>query len=69
MSVPLNSDMGPMSGGVIVEGQPLHPGEPTPQVDYEVASPDYFRVLGVPVLSGRSFFDSDTGDRPPPWRS
>ncbi len=60
MSVPLNSDMGPMSGGVIVEGQPLHPGEPTPQVDYEVASPDYFRVLGVPLLSGRSFFDSDT---------
>jgi predicted permease len=64
MSVPLNSDMGPMSGGVIVEGQPVHPGEPTPQVDYEVASPDYFRVLGVPVLSGRSFFDSDTAQAP-----
>jgi predicted permease len=64
MTVPLNSDMGPMSGGVIVEGQPVHPGEPAPQVDYEVASPDYFRVLGVQVLSGRSFFDSDTAQAP-----
>jgi predicted permease len=64
MSVPLNGDMGPTSGGVIVEGQPLHPGEPQPQVDYEVASPDYFRVLGVPILSGRSFFDSDTAQAP-----
>jgi len=64
MTVPLNSDMGPMSGGVIVEGQPVHPGEPAPQVDYEVASPDYFRVLGVLVLSGRSFFDSDTAQAP-----
>jgi len=64
MTVPLNSDMGPMSGGVIVEGQPVHPGEPAPQVDYEVASPDYFRVLSVQVLSGRSFFDSDTAQAP-----
>jgi predicted permease len=60
MTAPLNSNMGPMNGGVIFEGQPLHPGEPMPQVDYEVASPDYFRMLGVPVLSGRTFFDSDT---------
>lgn len=60
MTAPLNSDMGPMSGGIIFEGQPLHPGEPAPQISYEVAGTDYFRVLGVPVLSGRAFFDSDT---------
>ena len=60
MTAPLNSDMGPMNGGLLFEGQPLHPGEPTPQVNYEVAGTDYFRVLGVPVLSGRSFLDSDT---------
>jgi predicted permease len=59
MTAPLNSDMGPMNGGMIFEGQPLHPGEPTPQVDYEVAGTDYFRLLGVPVLSGRVFLDSD----------
>ena len=59
MTAPLNSDMGPMNGGMIFEGQPLHPGEPTPQVGYEVAGTDYFRLLGVPVLSGRAFLDSD----------
>jgi predicted permease len=64
MMAPLNSNMGPMNGGVIFEGQPLHPGEPMPQVQYEVASPDYFRMLGVPVLSGRTFFDSDTAKAP-----
>jgi predicted permease len=65
MMAPLNSDIGPMNGGVIFEGQPLHPNEPMPQVDYEVASPDYFRVLGVPVLSGRTFFDSDRAESTP----
>jgi predicted permease len=60
MMVPLNDSMGPMnSGGVIFEGQPLHQGEIAPQVDYEVASPDYFRVLGIPLLSGRTFTDGD----------
>jgi predicted permease len=54
------SDMSPMSGGVTIEGLQLHAGEPVPQVDYEIASPDYFRVLGVPLLSGRSFTDRDT---------
>ena len=57
---PLNSDMSPMSGGVVIEGQLVRPGEPVPQVDFEVTSPDYFRVLGVPVLSGRVFTDRDT---------
>jgi putative ABC transport system permease protein len=59
MDVPLNSTMGPMSAGVVIEGQPLHPNEPVPQVNFELASPDYFRVLGIPLLGGRSFSPSD----------
>ena len=62
--VPLNSDMGRMSGDLIFEGQPIHPDQPPPQVDYEVATPDYFHVLGVPVLAGRVFTDRDTLDTP-----
>jgi predicted permease len=62
--VPLNVDMGRMNGGLDVEGQPIHPEQPAPQVDYEVATPDYFRVLGVPVLGGRVFTDRDTVDQP-----
>jgi putative ABC transport system permease protein len=62
--VPLNSEDGGMNGGVTVEGHPLPPGEPPPRVDYELSSPDYFRVLGIPLLEGREFTDADTHDSP-----
>jgi predicted permease len=62
--VPLNSDMGRMSGGLVFEGQPIHGDQPAPQVDYEVATPEYFRVLGVPVLSGRVFTSNDILNAP-----
>jgi predicted permease len=66
MAVPLNSTLRDMSSaGIVVEGQPLHPDEPLPQANYEIASPDYFRVLGIPILSGRSFLDSDRMESPP----
>ena len=65
MAVPLNSAMGPMSAGVIIEGQPLHPNEPVPQINFELASPDYFRVLGIPLLTGRSFLPSDEAEAAP----
>ena len=65
MAVPLNSAMGPMSAGVVIEGQPLHPNEPAPQINFELASPDYFRVLGIPLLAGRSFLPSDEAEAPP----
>jgi putative ABC transport system permease protein len=64
MAVPLNSDMGPMTAGVVIEGQPLRPDEPAPQINFELASPDYFRVLGIPLLAGRSFLSSDQAEAP-----
>jgi putative ABC transport system permease protein len=65
MSVPLNGDMGSMESGIQIEGQPVHPGEPTPRADYRVVSPDYFRVLGIPILGGRAFTDRDVKQAPP----
>jgi predicted permease len=65
MAVPLNSDMGPMTAGVVIEGQPAHTDEPAPQINFELASPDYFRVLGIPMLAGRSFLPSDEAQAPP----
>jgi putative ABC transport system permease protein len=65
MAVPLNSDMGPMTAGVVMEGHPLHPNEPAPQINFELASTDYFRVLGIPLLSGRPFLPSDEAEAPP----
>jgi predicted permease len=37
----------------------------TRTVRSNVAGPDFFRTLGVPVLSGRDFTDSDTATSPP----
>jgi putative ABC transport system permease protein len=64
MAVPLNNDMGPMNAGVDVEGQPARPDQPPPQINFAIASPDYFRVLGIPLLAGRSFSTSDAASAP-----
>jgi len=63
--VPLNSDRGGMNSGVLIEGHPLRPGEPLPQVNHELVTPDYFRLLGVPLLSGRAFNEADSRDAAP----
>jgi len=63
--VPLNSDRGGMNGGVLVEGHAPQPGEPMPQVDHELVTPGYFSLLGIPLLSGRTFTDADTVDAAP----
>lgn len=60
--VPLNRVEGGMNGGITIESRPIVPGDPLPQVDHQLSTPDYFRVLGVPMLSGRTFTDADTID-------
>jgi putative ABC transport system permease protein len=48
-----------------IEGQPApRPGE-APSADLQIASPEYFRVLHVPVLSGRTFAESDDASGAP----
>lgn len=61
-NVPLNNTDSGMSGGITIEGRVVAVGEPLPQVDHQLSTPDYFRVLGVPMLSGRTFTDADTSD-------
>jgi predicted permease len=63
--VPLNNTGGGMNGGITIEDRPAVPGEPLPQVNHELTTPDYFRVLGTPLLSGRTFTDADTSDSAP----
>jgi putative ABC transport system permease protein len=50
---------------VHIEGQPIVPREELPQADFWMVSPDYFKTLGIPLLQGRVFTDSDTDAGPP----
>ncbi|HKH46582.1 MAG TPA: ABC transporter permease [Thermoanaerobaculia bacterium] len=57
-------DSQPVSRSLRIEGRTSPEGQPTPRIDLRVASPDYFRALGVPVLRGRVFVVQDGPDAP-----
>jgi len=42
-----------------VEGEPIPPPGQETNANYRVVSPDYFSALGVPLLQGRAFAESD----------
>lgn len=48
-----------------IEGAPMNTGGPGPDEEIRVVTPDYFRVLQIPLLAGRLPNDGDTADAPP----
>jgi putative ABC transport system permease protein len=56
---PLGLANGPDTAGFQIEGRAPNPTEPTPQLDYRVASVDYFRTIRMPLLKGRLFTEAD----------
>jgi predicted permease len=50
-------------GGWKVEGRPGNPDDSS-HARYHVASSDYFRALGIPLLRGRTFNDGDAASAP-----
>lgn len=50
-------------GGFLIEGEQPPPGHEF-HARYHFASPDYFRALGIPLVSGRFFTDADNHDAP-----
>ncbi len=54
----------PFLSGLIVEGQA--PDEKAvKRVDFKFASPNYFKAIGMTLLSGRTFTDADDATAPP----
>jgi len=50
--------------GTVIDGYTPPPNQGTP-VDWQVASPDYFRALGIPLRAGRFLTDADREGGPP----
>jgi predicted permease len=50
---------------VYAEGQPIPPGTRVPSAIVNSVSPDYFRVMRMPIMEGRSFTGADTATSEP----
>jgi predicted permease len=59
-TLPLNGNI--WGRGLTVEGNQVAGGGQTPVVQHTVVTPGYFRTMGITLLAGRDFNDSDTKD-------
>ena len=50
----------------VIEGQPTEPSGQRPFLPHGEATPDYFRVMGIPLMHGRVFTEADTVENAPP---
>jgi predicted permease len=48
----------------LIEGHQGEASEAKPTAELNVVTPDYFRTLGIPILSGRAFDGRDRPDKP-----
>jgi predicted permease len=53
-----------ISDNFTIEGKPVAQGSSEPIVPIIFSSPDYFNVLGVPLIDGRFFNDADKANSP-----
>ena len=51
------------SGPFMIEGRQISPAEAPPVGNQVIISNDYFRTLGIPLLKGREFADTDDGGK------
>jgi putative ABC transport system permease protein len=63
-SAPLSSQGMRMTVHFVIENHPTAEKGPGPEADANIVSPGAFRVLGIPLISGRVFTRQDTKDKP-----
>ncbi len=61
---PLSGPGRPSAEPFVIEGRPVDPQGAQPETNVEFSSPEAFRLLGVPLLSGRFFTDQDNAGAP-----
>ncbi len=56
-----------MDSSIVIEGQPLtaEGSSRNPMLNWEAATPEYFRAMGIRLLQGRLFDERDTAQAPP----
>jgi predicted permease len=62
--IPLPLANGFVNLGLQIEGEPPPPSSKSPTADYVSASPEYFRVMSIPLLRGRDFTLQDVFSSP-----
>jgi predicted permease len=65
LAVPMPFSGDNWSGSFRIVGQTVDPNEPSPHGDQRYVSPDYFATMGIPLLRGRFFTESDSATAPP----
>jgi putative ABC transport system permease protein len=50
--------------GIRIEGDPEFPPDQQPTADFQIITPEFFRTLGITLVSGRGFTADDRADRP-----
>jgi putative ABC transport system permease protein len=62
-TIPMNG--APESTMIRIPDHPTANNKERPFASYTIASPDYFAAVGIPILQGRDFLDSDKSDSAP----
>ena len=64
-SLPLGAGGSTVNRVHLIENHPEPPDGPEHSAAWNVVAPDYFRTIGISLIRGRSFTNSDNADAPP----